>query len=218
MIKRFKHFNISEAIIKNEDFSEFIEKLRSLKANSSEWNRIAEKYNTIFVDYETFYDVYLEEGIERDIAPKKSKTGIMDSYIQFALYHYKTDKMVIVCTDDFFTNEEVEMGNKHLDLLEEILEHESVHREQAKKSLGKSYSLGRSPSNRKEYFSHYSEVMAYANSLVHQLKKQGINKEEMLSMAKSGEYPSWINNVYNQMDADVRKKFTKYVISYIEEL
>lgn len=142
----------------------------------------------------------------------------MTQNLRFGVYLANIDA-IVVC----LTNDKVTLDSREIDLIDEILRHESVHREQSERSKGSAlaYSLERGPKNPKAYFSHYTELMAYARSYVDQCKRNGESKEKILNNLRGGfkNGSSWIP--YALRDSKVDKKdierFKKYVYQYLED-
>lgn len=221
-VKNFKQYMQlikEEAIIQNYDFNPFFEKLKNINS-FDELKELSDQFNIVFATYDEFHNDYLDTEEERKIAPPK-EMKIM-SYLKFALYSRTKDKYVIVVEDEFYNDfketKKALSDRSFKSLLHEILNHESIHKEQDIRSGGKSYDLTRSPSKPKEYFSHYTEIMAYARSTVDQMLSKGYTKEEMLSDLRRNRLDSWIPNIYNQMDPATMKRYRKYVYEYIQSL
>lgn len=212
MIKRYiKNYQLFEAVIPALDFNSFFNEANNLNT-FDELIELGKEYSIHFINYNTFYNEYLDTQKERQAAPPDG--GGLSPYIKFALYSAKFDAYVFVISDRFKSDFKNALKRDY-GLLNEILRHESIHQGQHKRSGGKSYSLERSPRNRKDYFSHYTEIMAYAHSLVDQLNHKGLTKDQILNHLKRGTLPSWVNNVYANMEPKVKKRFYNYVYSYI---
>jgi hypothetical protein len=98
-----------------------------------------------------------------------------------------------------------------------MLDHESVHSVQDMLSGGRAYSTKRSPIiNPKEYLSHYSEVMAYARTLVKDLRDSGLEDSEIIKKISTGNIDHWIWNNYRGLDGKVWNSFKKAVYQYLD--
>lgn len=138
--------------------------------------------------------------------------------LRFGVYLEDIDSLVVCVTREILSFSKME-----IDLINEILRHESIHREQSHRSSGSAlaYSLDRSPvNNPKSYFSHHTELMAYARSYVDQCKVKGESENDIMNNLRSGftkSRNSWIPNVLLNVGIDDKnfKRFKKYVYQYI---
>jgi hypothetical protein len=103
--------------------------------------------------------------------------------------------------------------------LEEILRHESIHKQQGEKRPGVMVrNLENSPMKPKEYFGSTDEIMAYADSFITQCRKRGISNDDIKNMLVSGKKVSWIQDVYSKFTTpQSQKRFKKYVYQYLED-
>lgn len=138
--------------------------------------------------------------------------------LRFGVYLAEIDAIVVCLTKRI-----VSLSRQEISLIDEILRHESVHREQSERSKGSAlaYSLERGPNDPKAYFSHYTELMAYARSYVDQCKENGQSKDDILknlrgNMSKSR---SWIPNALKGSEVEEKDihRFKKYVYQYLED-
>lgn len=143
---------------------------------------------------------------EKDGVPNRSMTPNM----YFGVFLADKDLLVICLKKN-----KVIFDNSEISLIDEILRHESIHREQSKRSNGKAYILG-DPNNKKEYLSHYSELMAFARSYVDQCKSKDMSKDDILNAMRKGRHSSWIPyEMKDNIDIKDLNRFWKYVYEYI---
>jgi hypothetical protein len=125
---------------------------------------------------------------------------------------------ICVVEDKFIETLNGPIKNDLLDLLEEILRHESIHKQQAEKRPSiQIRNLENSPMKMKKYFSSTDEIMAYADSFITQCRKRGLDDDKILDILKSGKKVSWIQDVYSKMDPEVQNRFRKYVYQYLDK-
>lgn len=145
----------------------------------------------------------------------------MTPNIRFGVYLEPIDTLVVCLTKDI-----VYFDINEIELIDEVLRHESIHREQSDRSGGNAlaYSLERSPvNNPTEYFSHHTELMAFARSYVDQCMRNGQIGNEIMNNLRSGfngfsgRQPSWIPNTLKSVNISDKdfKRFKKYVYQYI---
>jgi len=183
--------------------------------------------NIEFVDVAKFTEELKTETEKRGV-PKDA--NIMCGIKFAAVNGYK--KMIYICIEpEVFINS---INNKHTiqrvyPLLLEILRHESIHLQQIlktkkdfyndEKNIPYSvYNLKRSPIiNSKEYFSHKTEVMAYAQTFIDQCHNKNMSNEDILAALKGKKVVSWIQDIYYKMDKDTREQFIKNVYLYLNK-
>lgn len=137
----------------------------------------------------------LIDEFKSHLTTEKELAGVPDRpmtpNLRFGVYLANVDAIVVCLTKD-----KVRLNEQEIDLIDEILRHESVHREQSERSKGSAlaYSLERGPKDPKAYFSHYTELMAYARSYVDQCKRNGESKEKIMNNLRGGlkNGTSWI--------------------------
>lgn len=222
-LKKFSEFEVvNEGRLKPLDFSGVFDQII---ANISEINTIDDLNKYIgsdvidFLDYDTFY-ASLQTEKEKSVAPPKNMNILLG--IQFALFNKNTKRINIVVLPSFIKKLKEGKRNQSeiFSLLMEIIRHESVHLQQSERS-DKAYSLERSPAgDKKAYFGHHSEQMAYALSFVDNMKERGYTKEMMLDAIKNQKDTNiWIQKVYSTiLDEKQYKKFMRYVYDYIDDI
>ena len=125
---------------------------------------------------------------------------------------------ICVVEDKFIQTINGPVKNNLLDLLEEILRHESIHKQQSEKRPNiQIRNLENSPMKMKKYFSSTDEIMAYADSFITQCRKRGLSDDVILDLLKTGKKASWVQDVYSKMDPEVQNRFRKYVYQYLDK-
>lgn len=222
----FREFNsINEAIIKPYDYDDLISHIKENVLNITsldDINDICIGTGVQFVDYDTFYSGLITDG-ERKMAPPQERQ--MFPGLLFALFNKHISQIqVVVVIDDLVKMMTSSKIDGFLKLLREILRHESIHVQQVQRSDKNSYSLERGPSadksGTKEYFSHHTEQMAFAQSMVDQMISKGLNKAQMLDSIKNNrKTETWVHDLYKKtLTAKEMQKFMKYVYQYINEI
>lgn len=153
------------------------------------------------------------ESLETEV----EKEGVPMNAPLFAAYHTKLKIPVILYNMD---EARLLSGIRTPEMVKRIkmmLDHEMVHRDQDIRSGGKAYSLERSPAHDdREYFSHYSEIMAYARTLARELEEAGFSKKDSLDMVRRGKISHWIWETYKRMGGKVFMEFKKKLVEYLE--
>jgi len=217
-MKHLKRYKIFEAVIKAYDFTEAFDELKSIKDITSEdLVRIFNPLDVEFVDLDYFISK-LQTQKEIELVPVNMphlKPGL-----RFAAHNIYTNKMyVCIEADTFLKTLNSPLRTEILDLLEEILRHESIHKQQGEKRPGVTIrNLENSPMKPKEYFGSTDEIMAYADSFITQCRKRGMSNEEIKDILVSGKKVSWIQNVYSKFTTpQSQNRFRKYVYQYLED-
>jgi len=217
-MKHLKRFKIFEAVIKAYDFTEAFDELNSIKDITSEdLVRIFNPLDVEFVDVDYFISK-LQTQKEIELVPVNMphlKPGL-----RFAAHNIYTNKMyVCIEADTFLKTLNSPLRTEILDLLEEILRHESIHKQQGEKRPGVTIrNLENSPMKPKEYFGSTDEIMAYADSFITQCRKRGMSNEEIKDVLVSGKKVSWIQQVYSKFTTlQSQNRFRKYVYQYLED-
>lgn len=214
-ILKFQSFN--ESVIKPYDFTEIISNIKSMS------NITMYELKDMFIDLDVeFIDIdYFKSKLQTDkeieLVPV-NMPHIMPG-LRFAAHNVYTNKMYIcVVEDKFIETLNSPIKNNLLDLLEEILRHESIHKQQAEKRPNiQIRNLENSPMKMKKYFSSTDEIMAYADSFITQCRKKGLSDDKILDLLKTGKKSSWVQDVYNKMDPEVQNRFRKYVYQYLDK-
>jgi len=214
-MKYLKRFN--EAVIPAYDFTEALDKMRSEKNITLEY--LKEIFNNLNVEFVTveYFKSQLQTKKEIELVPA-NMPPLMGG-IRWGAHNVYTDKMYI-CIDesDFLRSINSSMKPQLLDFLEEVLRHESIHKQQAERRPDITIrNLERSPKDPKKYFSSTDEVMAYADSFIVQCRKRGMSNDEIIDVLRGGRKVSWIQNIYSGMNLETQKRFKKYVYQYLDK-
>jgi hypothetical protein len=217
-MKHLKGFKIFEAVIKAQDFTEALDELKSIKDITLEdLDRIFNPLDVEFIDVD-YFKSKLQTQKEIELVPVNMPH--IRPGLRFAAHNIYTNKMyVCIVADTFLKTLNSPLRNEILDLLEEILRHESIHKQQGEKRPGVTVrNLENSPMKPKEYFGSTDEIMAYADSFITQCRKRGISNDDIKNMLVSGKKVSWIQDVYSRFTTpQSQKRFKKYVYQYLED-
>jgi len=217
-ILNFKSFN--EAVIEPYDFNKIINNIKSMSSiTMDELKDMFIDLDVEFIDID-YFKSKLQTDKEIELVPVNMPHIIPG--LRFAAHNVYTNKMyVCVVEDKFIETLNSDLGpikNGLLDLLEEILRHESIHKQQAEKRPNiQIRNLENSPMKMKKYFSSTDEIMAYADSFITQCHKRGLSDDRILYLLKTGSKASWVQDVYSKMDPDVQNRFRKYVYQYLDK-
>jgi hypothetical protein len=213
-MKYLKRFN--ESVIEPYDFTEALDKVRALsQVTLSDLEEIFSNLDVEFIDVD-YFKSQLQTKREIELVPVELT---LIGGVKFAAHNIYTNKMYIcINEDEFIKSINSPMKNQLLDFLEEVLRHESIHKQQAERRPGiQIRNLERSPKEPKKYFSSTDEVMAYADSFIVQCRKRGMSDSEILDAIRTGRKVSWVQDVYSKMDFDTQKRFNKYVYQYLKK-
>lgn len=214
-MKYLKSFK--EAVIAVYDFTEALDKVRAEKKITLDYLRqVFDELDVEFVDVD-YFKSKLQTKKEIELVPV-GMPPLMGG-IRWGAHNVYTDKMYI-CIDerDFLKSINSPMKAQLLDFLEEVLRHESIHKQQAERRPDVLVrNLERSPMDPKKYFGSADEIMAYADSFIVQCRKRGLSDENILDTLRRGDKVSWVQNIYSKMDLDTQKRFKKYVYQYIQK-
>lgn len=214
-ILKFQSFN--ESVINPYDFTEIISNIKSMSnITMDELKNMFNDLDVEFIDVD-YFKSKLQTDKEIELVPV-DMPHIMPG-LRFAAHNVYTNKMYIcVVEDKFIETLNGPIRNNLLDLLEEILRHESIHKQQAEKRPNiQIRNLENSPMKMKKYFSSTDEIMAYADSFITQCRKKGLSDDKILDLLKTGKKASWVQDVYSKMDPEVQNRFRKYVYQYLDK-
>lgn len=209
-LKRF-----SEAVIPAHDFTEALDRMASEKNITLDF--LGGLFGCLGVEFVgvDYFKSRLRTKKEIELVPVDMPPLL--GGIRWGAHNVYTDKMYI-CIDEaeFLRSVNGPMRQRMLDFLEEVLRHESIHKQQAGRRPGIIIrNLERSPKDPKRYFGSSDEVMAYADSFIVQCRKRGMSDAEILDAIRFGRKVSWIQNVYSGMDPETQKRFNAYVYRYL---
>lgn len=209
-------YKVFEAVIKPYDFTEALEELKSIKNITLEdLDRIFNPLDVEFVDI-NYFKSKLQTQKEIELVPVNMPH--IRPGLRFAAHNIYTNKMyVCIEADKFLETLNSQLRTEILDLLDEILRHESIHKQQGEKRPGVTIrNLENSPMKPKEYFGSTDEIMAYADSFITQCRKRGLSNDEIKDILVSGKKVSWIQDVYSRFTSpQSQKRFKKYVYQYL---
>ena len=209
-------YKVFEAVIKPYDFTEALEELKSIKNITLEdLDRIFNPLDVEFVDID-YFKSKLQTQKEIELVPVNMPH--IRPGLRFAAHNIYTNKMyVCIEADKFLETLNSQLRTEILDLLDEILRHESIHKQQGEKRPGVTIrNLENSPMKPKEYFGSTDEIMAYADSFITQCRKRGLSNDEIKDILVSGKKVSWIQDVYSRFTSpQSQKRFKKYVYQYL---
>jgi hypothetical protein len=214
-ILNFKSFN--ETVIEPYDFNEIISNIKSMRSiTMDELKDMFVDFDIEFIDID-YFKSKLQTDKEIELVPV-NMPHIMPG-LRFAAHNVYTNKMYICVVEDIFIETlNGPIKNNLLDLLEEILRHESIHKQQAEKRPNiQIRNLENSPMKMKKYFSSTDEIMAYADSFITQCRKRGLSDDGIVDLLKTGKKASWVQDVYSKMDTEVQNRFRKYVYQYLDK-
>lgn len=215
-INLFKQF---EAVIRPHDFTEAFSELRSLsRVTMDDLNRIFNPLDVEFVDVD-YFKSKLQTKKEIELVPINMPH--IRPGLRFAAHNVYTNKMYVCIVEDKFLNNfnsNYRIKEEIIELLEEILRHESIHKQQAEKRPHVTLrNLENSPLKPKSYFGSTDEIMAYADSFITQCRNRGLSDDKIIDLLRTGKRVSWVQNVYKDMDPEVQKRFKKYVYQYLDK-
>ena len=217
-MRHIRSYKVFEAVIKPYDFTEAIEELKSIKNITLEdLDRIFNPLDVEFVDI-NYFKSKLQTQKEIELVPVNMPH--IRPGLRFAAHNIYTNKMyVCIESDKFLETLNSPLRTEILDLLDEILRHESIHKQQGEKRPGVTIrNLENSPMKPKEYFGSTDEIMAYADSFITQCRKRRLSNEEIKNILVSGKKVSWIQDVYSRLTSlQSQKRFKKYVYQYLED-
>jgi hypothetical protein len=214
-MKYLKRFN--EAVIRPYDFDQALNVLKKENNHTVESiNKLFEEYGVKFVDVD-YFKSKLQTKKEIELVPVNMPE--MPGGIRFAA-HNIYNNMMYVCINEakFISVINSKYKREVLDLLREILRHESIHKQQGEKRDVVIRNLENSPMKPKEYFGSTDETMAYAQSFIDQCQQRGMTNQQILDALKSGRKVSWVQDVYSKLvDDNAKRKFNKYVYQYLQK-
>jgi hypothetical protein len=208
------------SIISPLDFTTYLTNLKEQEGkifNINDLNDIFKGSDIHFSDFDEYYETLKNEK-EKIVAPKDL---MLMGGVKFALYNTNIDKINIVIEPSLFfefINSNVNKKSFY-NFLRLILRHESIHLQQVNKMGKSNYVLDASPTiNAKKYWTSQPEIMAYAQSLIDDLRDKGHDDVEIENFLRNEKnINSWIHNVYKQvLDKKQYKKFMKYVYLYLK--
>lgn len=208
-ILKYTEFMNEGVIIPGQDIVERAESI----IKGGEWSTIEELNGLLSPHLRFMHVIEFRDSLKTEV----EKRGVPMYAPLFAAFHMYLKIPVIL-----YNMPEArligEIRGRGLSQILTMIDHEMVHQGQDYRSGGKSVSFERSPVNNEEkYFSHYTELMAYARTLAKSIADSGIKKEKAMQMARSGEIYHWIWSKYMGIGGDVFRRFKKYFFQYLED-
>lgn len=220
VLKFSEYSKINEAVIKTDDYKDIVLSIFSKRPNIENINQIFSQIGVKVITRDEFIQT-LPEGEERENVPPIEPRNPFP----FAAYNYHDDIIYIIVHN--YHNFLVDINNsadfedmfkkQFVNHLNNMIQHEMVHREQFKRKNKKEMgNLKNNPStNKKDYLSDPDEIMAFAKTLVDDLSGR-FSKEQLLKMSRDN-IPHPLYNDYKRIGGDVFKKFKKYIYMYLDE-
>jgi len=203
-----------------DSLKRFVGKNISYRNLLNEINSIVDKDDVFFMDTEDFKEWYEEEI--KELYPERPP---IDSYlfvgIRFlATFPEFTIDAIIVTTPDFtynFKNDNT--FSKFKQFLEKIITHENIHKIQAD-SKDLKYIPHADVSSFAEYVSHPDELMAWANTIAHEIIEIYPHSmpRDLISAITQTRSGSVVFNTFKDIHDPVRKKFIKYIYQYLDKM
>ena len=204
-----------EAVINPYNFDEVLQELENSEYNSiDELNITFISYGVMFVDV-AYFKSKLQTKKELELVPDKLK---MYGGIKFAAHNIYTNMMYVCVEEDEFLDSLNNPNKKKnmIALLNEILRHESIHKQQGEKRDVVIRNLENSPVSPEKYFGSTDEMMAYAQSFIDQCHQKGLNNDDIIDIIrKNNTKSSWIQDIYSKLPEKIKKRFFKYVYQYL---
>lgn len=228
-MKHIREYNlINEGIIIPFDMDRFIDKLVIENPETiEEANILAKKYNIKLVSYSEFIkSIEQDKEMLRDVPPE-NRYMFENSGFHFALLNKYTNCINMVVNYNLFRKFVPNIPTMFLNIFKSMMQHESIHLQQYNRAGNdpSKYDLEGSPFNNVDkYLGCKTEIMAYAFSIVDELRRNGKTKEEILDIINTNngdrKNGSWIIGWYkeNVKDPRVFKRIRKYAYLYLEEL
>ena len=228
-MRKLKYIKTFEAIISPKNIDGLIDELINNTPNTlEEANEIGQKYDVDIVDRPTFVEsVKSEKEFSKSIPSRFIFTPFSGLY--FGVLNPVTKRVsLVVDYKEFKRFLMLIRSDRNLSMFDGImksmLSHETIHKQQLDKVGGdfKKYDLKGSPETDPiKYLSSTTEIMAYAFSIVDELKRQGLSEDEILNvLRKFDDKAHWVIKWYKSMvrDKKVLNKLRKYAYQYTKKL
>lgn len=147
--------------------------------------------------------------------PKKGDRQMIPHVLWFMIMNKKTNLINIVVDDDFhddFHNCMVML--LRFPVLVSILKHEDIHRQQIERMGDSKYYIVKDPNDKKEYLSDPNEIMAFAYSIIEDLKNDNFTRDEILNKLREGD----LSFSMGRMMTGGRSSFHPIYFDYVENL
>ena len=222
-----KYIKKFESIIKPISLDGLIDELVDNVPNTLESaNVISQEYEIDILDLPTFIES-VRSNIEFSKTIPNQYIFTPSSGLYFGILNPVTSRINIVVNyvdfKSFLTNvsDNPKMGIFRK-IMKSMLSHETIHKQQLDRISGdySKYDLKGSPEfDTHKYLSSSTEIMAYAFSIVDELKRSGESKESILDILRKFK-GHWVIQWYisEVKDKKVLNKLRKYAYLYVEEL
>lgn len=221
-IDSFKVFEYS--VIKPTDMDGLIDRLiHDNPLNIEDANIIANDYGVDIVTYDQFIES-IDDEMRSGVPPSNQYMFGALSGINFAVMNKFTNSINLVVSYPEFIQFLIHISPLDLkQLIKSILGHESIHKQQYDKmgNLPNVYVVDSPVTNPTGYLGHHTEIMAYAYSIVDELKRiENKTKEEVLVIIQKGNGHRMLEQYYKLFDKSdkVIKKLNKYLYLYCNML
>jgi hypothetical protein len=204
-----------------------LDKLRDLVGKNYKYKKLLNIINerldedgVFFMDVNDFSKWYEEEIKEIYPDPPPLWGGLYTGIVLLATFPEFTDDAIIITRDSFVHNfSSEESFNRFKSFLEPIITHENIHKVQADKKDPK-YIPHSNVNNFAEYVSHPDELMAWANTIAHEIiemypDEMPKNLMDVMQYTRSGRS---VFSTFRDINDPIRKKFIKYVYQYLDKM
>ena len=164
------------------------------------------------VEYDEFYNS-LSEKNKKEAPPRHAPF--------FALFHpIRKRAMFVVSNRDIVSRLPIK------EIVDDIIGHERVHAEQARRKGDIEYKLP-SPNDRKAYFSDKDEIMAFSWTIANGLSKRNDNIESAIKsldneggmrVGRPEEHKMLWSDIKRYCDKEVIKRYKKYIYLYLDKI
>lgn len=218
-MNHIKPYHLFEAVVEPFNFKEVLSIIKNGNfSDIEELNKNIKEYQVEFITFEEFKNS-LGTDIEKKVAPEYSMMG---GGIKFGVFNKYRNMIEIVVEPHMFNYMlKVRMNDMFLEFIDQILQHESIHLQQVSKMKNKdAYILDSSPEfDADKYNSEKREIMAYAQTIILELKNKRFTKNDIINQLKKGKLESEQFEHYKKLlnEKDM-KRFMKYLYQYAENL
>lgn len=159
------------------------------------------------VEYDEFYNS-LSEKNKKEAPPRHAPF--------FALFHPIRKRAMFVVSNRNI----VGMFPGFKGIVDDIIGHERVHAEQARRKGDIEYKLP-SPNDRKAYFSDKDEIMAFSWTIANDLAKVSRSVDSAMKTLSTGLRSQGVmiwNDIKRHCDDDIIKRYKKYIYLYLDKI
>lgn len=214
---RIDLFWMTEAAIRVDAYTDLLDNLFKgckgrIKNNNLDVSEICVLLNKKF---KTFKIVFTPVDASSEYA---GNYGVEDVYTNDDIFN-SIDVFLNVECEEYFNLYDV----SYISTLVDLLEHEIIHREQAVRMRSQEIielEFAKGSGKGIEYYSNIHELMAYAFSIVEELRMKGYTNIAILNNLSTYTLDSPIFKKYLELfkpDSDVIKQLVKYIYSYVKD-